>query len=112
MQFWEEYRRKLGIPGNKAQDLAQFFAYLSEMANEECTVEREASGAIRLARNNKLLAGEDVPVEVYDALFQFPKTCAKVMSARVRITLDRLDIDRGRGARESWLIEDTKDRLY
>jgi hypothetical protein len=112
VQFYDEYRRKLGIAGNKAQDLAQFFAHLSEMANESVTVEREGSGAIRLTRDNKLLAGEDVPEEIYDALFQFPKSCAKVMSARVRITLDKLDIDRGRGARESWLIEDTKDRLY
>ena len=112
VQFFNEYKQKLGIAGTKASDLAQFFAYLAEMATEEIAVERDANGAIRLTRTNKLLAGEDVPVEIYHALFQFPKMCAKVMSARVRITLQTLDIERGRGARETWLIEDTKDRLY
>ena len=59
-----------------------------------------------------MLLGEDVPVEIYHALFEFPRTCAKVLSARVRVTLAKLEIDKAQGARETWLIEDTKDRLY
>jgi hypothetical protein len=112
VQFFNEYRQELGIAGNKAADLAQFFAYLAEMAAEEIAVERDAGGALLLKRSNKLLMGEDVPVEIYHALFQFPLTCAKVMSPRVRLTLEALEVERGRGARETWRIEDTKERLY
>jgi|KBSSwiStaDraftv2_1062776.scaffolds.fasta_scaffold10578_2 hypothetical protein len=112
VQFFAEYKQKLGVTGTKARDLAQFFAYLAEMAGEEFAVERDASGALRVTRSNRLLVGEDVPVEIYDALFQFPKTCAKVLSARVRIVMESLTVDRDKGARETWLIEDTKDRLY
>lgn len=112
VQFFEEFRQKLGITGKNARDLAQFFAYLAEMAGEEFHVEQPKAGTLRVRRTNKLLMGEDVPVEIYDALFEFPKTCAKVQSARVRITLESLVRDRSKGATETWLIEDTKDRLY
>lgn len=112
VQFFDEYRRKFGVTGRRAQDMAQFFTYLTEAAGEDVTVQGDPDHGFRLIRTNKLLLGEDVPVEVYHALFEFPKTCAKVLSARVRITLQALDIERGRGARETWLIEDTKDRLY
>lgn len=112
VQFFEEYRQKLGITGRKARDLAQFFAYLAEMADEEFHVELQKSGVLRVTRTNKLLIGEDVPAEIYDALFEFPKTCAKVQSARVKITLESLIRDRNKGATETWLIEDTRDRLY
>jgi hypothetical protein len=112
VQFFEEYRQKLGITGRKGRDLAQFFAYLAQMAGEEFHIEQTANGALRITRTNRLLIGEDVPAEIYDSLFEFPKTCAKVQSARIRITLESLIRDRSKGAKETWLIEDVKDRLY
>jgi hypothetical protein len=112
VQFFDEYRRKFGVTGRRARDLAQFFAYLAETAGEEVTVQVEPERGYTLTRTNKLLLGEDVPVEIYHALFEFPKTCAKMAGARVRIALQQLEVERGRGARETWLIEDTKDRLY
>ena len=112
VQLFGEYRRRLGVTGASARDLAQFFASLGEIANEEVVVTSHPEGGVRLARTNRLLMGEDVPVEIYHALFEFAKTCAKVQSARVRVTLESLAIDRGSGARETWRIEDTKERLY
>ena len=112
VQFYAEYRQKLGLTGVKARDLAQFFAYLAEMAGEAFTVDELGDGVLRITRTNRLLLGSDVPMEIYAALFEFPKTCAKVQSARVRISLDSVVPDRAKGATETWLVEDTRERLY
>ena len=112
MNFVDDHRQKLGIGGVKARDLAQFFGYLAEMAAEDFAVDERGDGVLRVTRTNRLLLGEDVPMEIYDALFEFPKTCAKVQSARVKMTLESVVPDRGKGATETWLIEDTRDRLY
>ena len=82
------------------------------MAGEAFTVDELGDGVLRITRTNRLLLGSDVPMEIYAALFEFPKTCAKVQSARVKISLDSVVPDRTKGATETWLIEDTRERLY
>lgn len=70
----------------------------------------EAPGRLVLRRAPRLFADGEVAPEVHRALFAFPQMCAKLQSARVRVTLVALQVE---GApRDGWLIEDVGHRLF
>lgn len=112
LQFFDQYREMFKIEGNRAVDLARLMANICEMSNEQCTVTERAAGSYAVTRTNRMLAGDDVPHEVFHALGQCFVTSAKMMSARIRVTLDAVERDSNRGTRETWIIEDTKERLF
>jgi hypothetical protein len=112
LQFFDEYREMLSIEGKNAIDLAQYMANIFEIGNEPVTVTKSKSGAVLVTRENPILASDDIPDEIYVAMGECFKTNAKLMSARIRITLNSIMRENGRGIREEWLLEDTKERLF
>ncbi|GEM_PF-1234686 len=112
VQFHEFYRRKLGVTGSRAIDLARLYGAIAHMANEDPVLEEVKPGKYSLTRLNRMCAGDELPAEIYYALFECVKLSAKIMSARIRVLLDSLVVEPGKGVRETWSIEDTQDRLF
>jgi hypothetical protein len=113
VQFFDMYRSMFGIKGDRAVDLARFISNVGQMCNESVTVSESKSGQYIVTRTNRMLAGDEVPPEIYHALGACYPTAAKMMNARVKITLDSLTkLAEGRGVQEIWIIEDCKDRLF
>jgi hypothetical protein len=107
VQFFEEFREAFGIAGTDMRALARLFACLADLAGEGPTLESR-SGALLLRRTPRLFTEGDVSPEVYQALFEFAQVGAKILSSRVRVTLDA--IPRGDDRTEEWLLEEVKDR--
>lgn len=112
VQFDEMYLKRFGISGRRAVDFAQYHSYLAEMADEAPQVTEVGPGKYRIERLNKLGTHSDMPLEIYHALFERVKLSAKIMSPRIRVTLESLEKVMGQPARETWLIEDTAERLF
>jgi hypothetical protein len=111
IQYQHEWRELFGVAGDRARDLATLLGGLAELAGEEPVVREEAPGRVVLERTPRLFAdGEAVPAEVHEALFALPRTCAKLHGARVRLSPAAR---RPEGAaRDVWLVEDVKGRLF
>jgi hypothetical protein len=111
IQYQHEWRELFGVAGDRARDLATLLGGLAELAGEEPVVREEAPGRVVLERTPRLFAdGEAVPAEVHEALFALPRMCAKLHGARVRLSPAAR---RPEGAaRDVWLVEDVKGRLF
>ena len=112
VQFFDMYREMFNIQGSSAVDLARYMANVCRISNEQVDVSQKHPGSYVLTRINRMMAADDVPQEIYQALGECFKTSAKMMSARVRVSLESIVPQPGRGALETWIIEDTKDRLF
>ena len=112
VQFFDNYRDMFKIEGSRAIDLVRLMARICEIGNEQVAVTENGGNSYVLTRTNRMLAGDDVSAEIFHALGQCFVTSAKMMSARIRVTLDSIESDANHGTRETWAIEDTKDRLF
>lgn len=110
IQHYHELREAFGITDRRAGGLAQLFAHLAEVAGEEATWVDEGTRVV-LRHSPRTFADGRVPPEILQALFAFPEMCARLHSARVRVTLTT---PRSEDARreEEWVIEDVPDRLF
>ena len=61
-------------------------------------------------RPHKLFPDGDMPPEIYQALFEFPRVGAKILSPRVRVVLEA--VPRQGDTTEAWIIEDVPERLF
>jgi hypothetical protein len=107
IQYHHEWRDLFGVTGDRARGLTALLGGLAELAGEEPVVREEAPGRLVVERTPRLFAtGEAVPAEVHQALFALPQMCAKLHGSRVRLTRPEP------AAREVWIVEDVKDRLF
>jgi hypothetical protein len=110
IQYYHKLREAFEVADGRARGLVRLFAQLAELAGEEATYLEEGTTRIVLRRSPRLFAAGDVPPAIHRALFAFPEMCAKLHSARVRVTLTAL---RSEGApQDEWVVEDVKDRLF
>jgi hypothetical protein len=110
IQTHHELVATLGTAGEGARGLARFLACLAELAGEEVDCREDRPGRWVIERTSRLFAGGDVPAEAHHALFAFPAMCARLHGARVRLAMAAL---RAVGApRDTWIVEDVRERLF
>lgn len=112
IQFFGEYRKRYGFDVHRAADLVAFFAALCEIANEPFSVETPDNRTFRVRRANRMLAGDRAPHEIFFALSEFMKLCAKVASARIKVDLVSVEHGEDGLAHEVWEFSDTEERLF
>lgn len=110
IQFFHEFRTTFGVGGSKAADLVAIAEALATLAGDEISVSVEKDGKYVVRRANRILRSDPPAVEIYAALFEFVRMGAKVLSPRIRLTLD--GIDAAPGITERWTVEDTADRQF
>lgn len=110
VQFFDEFRQAFAVTGRTARDFAQIFAYFAELASEGATVEAHGPSRLALRRPSRLFPDGDMVPEIYQALFEFPRVSAKILSPRVRVVLTA--VPRKGDNTEAWIIEDVKERLF
>ncbi|GAB3362342.1 MULTISPECIES: hypothetical protein [Amycolatopsis] len=104
IQYFGEIRDHVGVTGAEAADFAKIFARLGELTGEKISVSKESPGLVRVQRTTGLF-GAAVPAAVYEALFEFVKTSARIHNARMTVGLASVMCTGGEH-REEWLIED------
>ncbi len=110
LQFLGEFRRDFGAMGSRAADLVRMAAGLAELAGEPMSVMAAGEDHYRVRRHPKPFAANGVAPEICRALFEFLCTAAKIMSPRIRVTLETVQAKDGMG--EAWLAEDVAERLF
>lgn len=110
IQFFHEFKATFGVAGSKAADFLSIVLPLAALAGEEATVNETAPGKYTIRHVNRILAGNPLSAEIYGALFEFIRMGAKVLSPRLKVTLNSIDIA-GKVV-EQWSVEDTVDRQF
>jgi hypothetical protein len=102
IQSFHELGAALEVEDGGTRGLGRLLAGLSELAGEEPVVREETPARVVLERTPRMFAAGDVPDAVHAALFAFPEMCARLHGARVRLSRSG----------STWIVEETKDRLF
>ncbi len=108
---FEKQRVELGVQGSDARSLVQVFAALSQCAGEEFNVEERCPGEYSVTRRNQLFAGQPLHLDTFTALFQYQLMAARMLSARIRMTMASVQVEDG-AVIEKWTVKDCAERLY
>ena len=108
IQFFGEFKAIFGAVGNKAADLVAVLQSLSILAGETFSIVEADASRIVFVRTSKVLSHAPVAAEIYEALGAFVTMGAKVLSPRILAMPRPTPGQPG----ETWLIEDTEDRLF
>lgn len=113
LQYFDELRRHVDVPGSKAADFAEIFRRFGQLCGDEVSAHADGAGQVRVTRSGSLFRGQgaDIPRKIDEALFEFVRTSAMLHSPRVSVHLESVDYAGGTRT-EQWTAKDEINRLY